>query len=80
MCELLPADALDHKDVGGRAMSGTIAEIELIVWDGLDDFLYRALVEIPLPFGWTTGRGDRRWPTRLTDMDQNAFNRLTVYR
>ena len=26
-------------------MSGTIAEIEWVVWDGLDDFLYRALAD-----------------------------------
>jgi hypothetical protein len=38
MGELLPADAFDHMDVGGRAMSGTIAEIELVVGDGLYDF------------------------------------------
>ena len=25
--ELLPADTLDHRDVGGRAMSGTLAEV-----------------------------------------------------
>ena len=47
--------------------------IEFVVRDGLDDFLHRALVEIPLPFGWTAGRGDRWWPSRLADMDENAL-------
>ena len=44
MGELLPADAFDHMDVGGRDISGTIAEIEL-VRDGIDDFLHRALAD-----------------------------------
>jgi hypothetical protein len=47
--ELLPADTLDHRDVGGRTMSGTSAEIELVVRDGLDGFLHGTLVKSPLP-------------------------------
>ena len=59
MGELLPTDAFDHMDVGGRAMSGTIAEIEFVVRDGLDDFLHRALADsrflhdLHFPHIWT---------------------------
>ena len=62
MGELLPADAL----------------IELVVRDGIDDFLHRALVEIPLPFGRAAGRVDRWWPTRLAHMDENTLNRRFI--
>ena len=55
-------------------MSGTIAEIELVVWDGLGDFPHWTLVEIPLRFRGTAGRGDGRRPPRLADMDENALN------
>ena len=48
MGELLPADAFDHMDVGGRAMSGTIAKIELVLGDGLNDLFKRTLVAIRL--------------------------------
>ena len=37
-------------------MSGTIAEIELVFGDGLNDFFKRKLIKIPLPFGWAACR------------------------
>jgi len=58
MGELLPTDAL----------------IKFVVLDGRDNFLHWALIEIPLPFGRTAGRGDRWWPRWLADMDENALN------
>ena len=56
-------------------MSGTIAEVEFVVRDRLDSIAQGPLVEIPLPFRRAAGRRDRRWPRRLTDVDQNALNR-----
>ena len=49
-------------------MSGTIALIELVVGDGVYDFGRRVLIEVPIPFGWSTGRGDRWRPGRLADV------------
>ena len=54
-------------------MSGTIAEIELVVWDVLDRIDQRTLVEIPLPFGRAACRGDRWRPGRPTDVGEDAL-------
>ena len=54
-------------------MSGTIAEIEFIVRYVLDNIGQGPLVEIPLPFGWTAGRGNSRWPPRLANVTEYAL-------
>ena len=59
-------------------MSGTIAEIEFVIRDVLDSIGQRPLIEIPLPFGWTAGRSDRRRLSRLADVDENTHNRRWV--